>query len=307
MASQLRTLKHTITEKQRVFDAHRAGRHDWLAVAASNDIPTTTTYNLVRRGRADDLPRGGARHIKMTPEAKACLEQYLDEDCTYTLNQLRTSFSSTVIKSASSNNGGYKEKRRVFAEKLKAHQSEGNGIVYYDETNFNVYLKRQRGGQQAVVKLPPSKGANLQAHCAVFSAIGVVTSRVQRSSIRMDKIAAFVEEIYKAVKASSVFQNCFRNEKIVIALDNALDHRQTEERCFSVLKAHIKNYLAVYCYDICDRSRQPDQNGEVLSFVERLMHILERAAKRNMKVMTSALVANMERHCNDSVNCAAAS
>ncbi|KAG3117157.1 hypothetical protein PI125_g4024 [Phytophthora idaei] len=90
MASQLRTLKHTITEKQRVFDAHRAGRHDWLAVAASNDIPATTDYNLARRGRADDLPRGGARHIKMTPEAKACLEQYLDEDCTYTLNQLRT-------------------------------------------------------------------------------------------------------------------------------------------------------------------------------------------------------------------------
>ncbi|KAG3166119.1 hypothetical protein PI126_g4344 [Phytophthora idaei] len=79
------------------------------------------------------------------------------------------------------------------------------------------------------------------------------------------------------------------------------------EGCFSVLKAHIKNHLAVYRDDICDRSRQPDQNGEVLSFAERLMHILERAAKRNMKVMTSALVANMERHCHDSVNCAAAS
>ncbi|KAG3240893.1 hypothetical protein PI124_g14225 [Phytophthora idaei] len=31
------------------------------------------------------------------------------------------------------------------------------------------------------------------------------------------------------MKASSVFQNCFRNKKIVIVLDNAPAHRQTEE------------------------------------------------------------------------------
>ncbi|KAG2862943.1 hypothetical protein PC113_g5818 [Phytophthora cactorum] len=160
------------------------------------------------------------------------------------------------IEPATCNNDVNKEKRRVFAERLKAHQSEGNYIVYYDETNFNVYVKVQ---------------------CAVSSAIGLVTYRLQRGGIRIDKSAVFVEEIYKVVKASSVFQNCFRNKKIVIVLDNAPAHHQTEERvtkhpdmellhlgpyspmcnsiegCFNVLKAHIKNYLAVYRDDSCGR------------------------------------------------------
>ncbi|KAG3113298.1 hypothetical protein PI125_g7456 [Phytophthora idaei] len=30
---------HTAAEKQRVLDAHRSGRTDWLEVAASNGIP----------------------------------------------------------------------------------------------------------------------------------------------------------------------------------------------------------------------------------------------------------------------------
>ncbi|RAW35225.1 hypothetical protein PC110_g8440 [Phytophthora cactorum] len=157
------------------------------------------------------------------------------------------------IEPATCNNDVNKEKRRVFAERCA-----------------------QRG-QRAVVKLPPSKGVNLQVQCAVSSAIGLVTYRLQRGGIRIDKSAVFVEEIYKVVKASSVFQNCFRNKKIVIVLDNAPAHHQTEERvtkhpdmellhlgpyspmcnsiegCFNVLKAHIKNYLAVYRDDSCGR------------------------------------------------------
>ncbi|KAG3108800.1 hypothetical protein PI124_g14226 [Phytophthora idaei] len=154
----------------------------------------------------------------MEPEAKACLEQYLDEDCTYTLNQMRTmllldcnvkAHTSTIsrhlmnllysvkqirIESTTCNNDVNKEKRRVLAEKLKAHQPEGNWIVYYAEIDFKVYLKGQRGraqrGQRPVVKLPPSKGANLQIQCAVPSAIGLLTCRLQRGRIRMEKNAA---------------------------------------------------------------------------------------------------------------------
>eukprot|EP00644_Phytophthora_capsici_P005368 jgi/Phyca11/96706/e_gw1.1.1632.1 len=53
----------------------------------------------------------------------------------YTVKQVR-------IEPTTCNNEVNKEKRRVFAERLKHHQTEGNCIVYYDETNFNVHLKR---------------------------------------------------------------------------------------------------------------------------------------------------------------------
>jgi transposase len=73
-----------------VVAAHAEGRDDWLQVASSNGIPASTAYDLIRRNRAEDLPWGGARSVKMTQAAKGLLEKYLNEDCTYTLDTMRT-------------------------------------------------------------------------------------------------------------------------------------------------------------------------------------------------------------------------
>ncbi|GMF63951.1 unnamed protein product [Phytophthora fragariaefolia] len=186
MSLQGRVTRHTVLEKQRVLDAYRAGRHNWLAVATSNDIPVTIAYDIVSKGRAESLPRGGTRNVKITAEAKMFLEQYLNDDGTYTLatmqsmllvdcnikmhtstisrhlNKLLYTVKQVRIEPTTRNNDVNKEKRCVFAEKLMAHQKEGNCIVYYDETNFNVYLKRQRGrakrGSRAVMKLSSIEG-----------------------------------------------------------------------------------------------------------------------------------------------------
>ncbi|ETM39580.1 hypothetical protein L914_14278, partial [Phytophthora nicotianae] len=160
---------HTLIEKQLVLEAHRAGREDWLAVARFNGIPVTTAYDIVRRGRVDNLPRGGAKHMKMTPEAKVLLEEYLNENCTYTLDTMRTMLfldcgvkvdTSTIsrhlksmlftvkhvrVEPTTCNSDSSIEKRRVFAVKLKEHQDAGNCIVYYHETNYNIYLKLCEG------------------------------------------------------------------------------------------------------------------------------------------------------------------
>ncbi|KAG2770346.1 hypothetical protein PC116_g26976 [Phytophthora cactorum] len=145
----------------------------------------------------------------------------------------------------------------------------------------------------------------------------------------MDTNAAFVEEIYEAVKALQEYSKCYQDKMVVIVLDNAPAHRQTEERvtkhadmellrlgpyspmcdpieaCFSVLKAHVKTELAIYREEVCDRARGPDHNGEVLSIAERQIRLLESAAKSNMKWITPVLVSRMELHCNRAVNAAA--
>ncbi|KAG2766395.1 hypothetical protein PC129_g8758 [Phytophthora cactorum] len=85
----------------------------------------------------------------------------------------------------------------------------GDFVVYYDETNFNVYCKRTQGrakrGEQATVVLPPSRSANLQVQCAVSTEVGLVHYRLYRGSIRMDENAAFIDEIYDKVKPSSTY------------------------------------------------------------------------------------------------------
>ncbi|KAG3002380.1 hypothetical protein PC128_g10731 [Phytophthora cactorum] len=113
----------------------------------------------------------------------------------------------------------------------------------------------------------------------------------------MDTNAAFVEEIYGAVKSSEEYSKYYQDKMVVIVLDNAPAHRQTEEHvtkhadmellrlglyspmcnpieaCFSVLKAHIKTELAIYREEVCDRARGPDHNGEVLFIAERQMRL----------------------------------
>ncbi|KAG2763433.1 hypothetical protein Pcac1_g24923 [Phytophthora cactorum] len=88
MPSQARLAKHTVAEKQRVIDAHRAGRADWLSVATSNGFARSVAYRLVSHGRVENLSRGGARAAvtKVTPEVKEWLEAYLDDNCTMTDN-----------------------------------------------------------------------------------------------------------------------------------------------------------------------------------------------------------------------------
>ncbi|KAG3078360.1 hypothetical protein PI125_g21005 [Phytophthora idaei] len=116
------------------------------------------------------------------------------------------------------------EKRRVFAEALLKYEREGAFIVYYDETNFNLYCKRLQGralqGERAVIKLPSSKGKNLQVQCAVSTEIGLVHCATQRGTIKMEANVAFVD-IYDAVKGHETHHSDFSGMPIVIVLDNA--------------------------------------------------------------------------------------
>ncbi|OWY94252.1 hypothetical protein PHMEG_00036070 [Phytophthora megakarya] len=131
---------------------------------------------------------------------------------------------------AACNSDVNKAKRMGFAKELRQHMEAGDFIVYYDETNFNVYCKRSQGrtkrGERATVVLPLSKGANLQVQCAVSTEMGLVHCRLERGSITMNVNAAFVDEIYDKVKSSTIFHEHFEGKKVVVVLDNAPAHNR---------------------------------------------------------------------------------
>ncbi|KAG2933054.1 hypothetical protein PC129_g7649 [Phytophthora cactorum] len=338
MPSQARLAKHTVAEKQRVIDAHRAGRADWLSVATSNGFARSVAYRLVSHGRVENLSRGGARAAvtKVTPEVKEWLEAYLDDNCTYTLETMKKMLAIDMNISLSTSsmnrhltgmlytvkqprvvpmtcsNEVNKTKRQAFAKSLKQHQLDGDCIVYFDETNFNLYCSRGRGrakkGKRATVVQVPSKGPNLQVQCAVASGMGVVLYRLEHNQGN-----------------GNVFER-YDGKKVVIVLDNAPAHRQTEQRvtahddmvilrlalyspmcnpiedCFSVLKAHIKDHLAMDREEIYDRSSMTDNDGVTLTITERSMCFMERAAKASMQYLTPTWVAKMELHARNWVN-----
>ncbi|KAE9009433.1 hypothetical protein PR002_g15616 [Phytophthora rubi] len=170
------------------------------------------------------------------------LEACLDEECALTIVQLRdelmevgVSTSTISAKLASKlmlkqirkkpltcNNDVNKVKRYTFAAKFISHQANGDYIVYYDESNFNLFCMRTQG----------------RARCAVSVEDGLVLHQLQRGSITMDVNAEFAKSIYATVKASDTYREYFAGEKVVIVLDNAPAHNQVELRLEEVIAEH---------------------------------------------------------------------
>ncbi|ETN09484.1 hypothetical protein PPTG_11872 [Phytophthora nicotianae INRA-310] len=179
--------KHGLAARTRVLDARNAGR-DWMLVAECNDIPATTARGIVNRGTPEVKQRGGSRAACVnTPEMEAALVEYIEENCLYTLAQMQemlhfdfgVRISTSLIRKKlcdkmytmkhvhvrveleTCNSAQNIKKRKDFADSLLAHERNGSFIVYYGETNYNIYCKRSQGraliGERAVVKLPPSK------------------------------------------------------------------------------------------------------------------------------------------------------
>ncbi|RHY27955.1 hypothetical protein DYB32_006404 [Aphanomyces invadans] len=250
----------TTEVKQRVLDSYQRG-DDWKLVAKHNGLSDTTAWRVVDRGYTQLKPRGGHRasQVEVTPDVIAALDRYVNDNCQYTLAEMKAFVAADFaglsismqtislhllgmvytckqvrIEPDTCNNDMNKEKRRAFAAKLKQHQQEGDFVVYYDETNYNLYCKRSRGrskrGTRASTVLPPSKGPNLQIKCAVSAELGLVCYRLEQGCIKMDENAAYVETIYQAVKMNAAWQDNFAGKRVVIVLDNAPVHSQTEER-----------------------------------------------------------------------------
>ncbi|KAG3233866.1 hypothetical protein PI124_g21063 [Phytophthora idaei] len=294
--------RHTLAARTRVLDAFKQGQ-DWFLVAHHNAIPATTARRIVDSGSSEVKARGGTRasNVKCTLEMEVALVDYVEENCLYTLVQLQQMITFDFVVSLSTSLTSQKlcgklytmkkvriepvtcnsekkniEKRRVFAEALLKYEREGAFIVYYDETNFNLYCKRLQGralqGERAVIKLPSSKGKNLQVQCAVSTEIGLVHCATQRGTIKME---------------------ANRSGLVLLGLGLYSPMCNPIEGCFSVLKANIKSYLALRHDEMLDVRRGQMQ--------ELRMQLLEKAAEHCMHCMSLRLVNRMARHCAHAV------
>ncbi|KAH9152370.1 hypothetical protein AeRB84_005199 [Aphanomyces euteiches] len=81
----------TTEEKKRVLEASLRGE-DWKLVAKHNGMTPITAWRVVTTGRTTPKPRGGFRAnlSKVTPEIRAALEGYVDKNCHFTLNEMRS-------------------------------------------------------------------------------------------------------------------------------------------------------------------------------------------------------------------------
>ena len=81
-----------LEDKKRIIAAHQRGE-DAILLGRQLGVKSRTTYNIIRtceqRGGVIAVPRGGARHTKVTDEMKQVLEDIISENCTLSLREIK--------------------------------------------------------------------------------------------------------------------------------------------------------------------------------------------------------------------------
>ncbi|KAG2788680.1 hypothetical protein PC129_g9722 [Phytophthora cactorum] len=230
------------------------------------------------------------------------------------------------IEKAGMNNADNKALRREFADALEAHFKHGDMVVFHDETNFDLYLSRTQGwdreGERAV-QLPASKGKNLHVQGAVSSGTGVVLMKTHDGSVMKEENACFVADLFVAAMLTDEYRELEPSNKVVIVTDNAPAHNGVGalvrrvlaedgviyanrlvilrlapyspmlnpiEGCWSVLKAHMKEYMA-------KRKEEFLVRGDYDTYVANRFAIMAEAVTTCKSAITRRLVWRMERHC----------
>ncbi|POM69460.1 Hypothetical protein PHPALM_14249 [Phytophthora palmivora] len=202
----------------------------------------------------------------------------------YTIKQVH-------VEPITCNNDANKAKRMVFAKESRQHMQDGNSscITMRPISTCTVSIAKDAPKEASE---PPYCCFRPRVKCAVSTELGLVHYRLQCGSILMDVNASFVDEIYGKAKLSSIFQEHFIEKIVVVVLDNAPAHNQTEnlitERDDMVLLR-----LALYspmCNPIQVMARPRGM------FAVARMEILERAAKHCIGCMDMLLVTRITLH-----------
>ncbi|GMF36764.1 unnamed protein product [Phytophthora fragariaefolia] len=226
----------TQEERQRVLTAYERG-DDWLTVAKYSNLSRAAAYWLCKAGDPSPPARGGVRAgvVKCTDEIIEAMEAYLEEECTLTLSQLADKVLETFGVQLSTSTVSAKLTAKLITLN-QIHKEPLHAIMMLTRRSdqlqpllYAVTRPRYQGQERSCQDLP-SKGKNLQVQCAVSVEDGLVLHQLHRDIIRMTVNAAFAKDIYDTFKNSETYRAFFEGKSVVIVLDNAPAHNQTETR-----------------------------------------------------------------------------
>ena len=121
------------------------------------------------------------------------------------------------------NSTANKEKRAEYCSSLLSYIGAGKYVIYIDETNFNLFLRRSEGrsrrGTRCSVKAPTSKGKNVHVIGAV-SQTGLVYWERRRGSYKKPDCQEWLRSVLRRVDEPLT--------NVVIVCDNAPVHSELE-------------------------------------------------------------------------------
>ena len=183
----------------------------------------------------------------------------------YTVKKIR-------FEPATMNSEENKAKRAYYVSRLMEESGNGKTIVYIDETNCNLFLRRSFGrsrkGTRCTVKAPTSKGKNVHVIGGI-SQTGLLYFERRRGSFKKEDCQEWLRSLLRSITESL--------SQIVIVCDNAPVHCNLEtvleeeefigatmlrlspysaplnpiEECWSVFKPQMKKLLNYMGYKTC--------------------------------------------------------
>ncbi|GMF41126.1 unnamed protein product [Phytophthora fragariaefolia] len=199
----------------RAVCAYKEGR-DWHEVARSYDVNYSTARHAVLAADEEAKAHGGLRasNVKLTVDAMAKLEEYIEEDCRRTLTDLRDKLESDL---------------GISVCKSSIHRAL-QGMLYSTKRMW-----WSRIGERAVVTLPPSQGQSLHVQGGVSSGTGLVLLRTHERSIKKEENARFLADLFMAALRTDEFQELEAHQRVVIVTDNAPAHSGVENLAHQML------------------------------------------------------------------------
>jgi transposase len=222
--------RYRSSPKKRILETADESR-DWSVVTENCGVNKNTAYSWVNKQRkdiaADNQPRGGRRHGKVTEAMINEMLYIIGEDPTITLKELASTISEKhgIIPSISKTTVSHhldgrlytikrthkqaenanvtinKGKRRVYVEEVMAAIGAGKHVIYLDESNVNLFCTRTVGravrGQRVVLNVPGSKRLNVHM-VAGMSQQGFVKFTCRRGAFKHADVNRWVpmESVY---------------------------------------------------------------------------------------------------------------
>lgn len=254
--------------KKRICEILDAGTNSRSEVADLFKVPYTTVCKLYQHWCDNDnsLPepkeRGRKRKL-LDNDDRRCIKQFIDEDCTRTLDELRTLLQLVRHKDASietirkaigefnyslkrvekipeaAETPGIWEKRVAYSQWFLQANYHSGKIIFLDETGFKVSMRRNRGrskcGRAARVKVPAKKTKNITVIA------GISTNRIEHFKIlngngNAENFVAYLNELFAKLPEPGY----------TLVMDNARFHHSEIVKTAVRDAGHHIRYLPAY-------------------------------------------------------------
>lgn len=246
MGSVRKNNKISDDTRKRIIQTFERGE-DWHQAALLNGVKIATAYSWLHADeiRYSQLPRGGNRRRLLNEEEIDELLEWVAEDPTITLDNLRLrvkayfekAVSTTTISRcldgrcitmkklrylpAGMNTDDNKNNRRLFVLRLLECFKQEKKICWIDETNFNLFCTRTMGrslkGTNACITVTNCRGRNIHLIGAMTEE-GIVHHKLHRGSFNKEECNQWLRTLLNKLKSTTQMTN------LIIVCDNAPCH-----------------------------------------------------------------------------------